>query len=124
MIKYKKFTVTGAANETTLDTAGITSLTDEKRKLISIIVSSQAQVGNNIVGFYEDDNVLEIPDYNVDTIESTGGANTQKSVAKITELPINLDLPVGKVFKAGIKCGATLKILYGAYKYEAEVLKK
>jgi hypothetical protein len=62
---------------------------------------------------------VEIYDYVLDTTESTGSTNTQKSTTKINEIPIDLVIDVGKRFKIAINCGGTAKNIYGAYKYEA-----
>ncbi len=115
-ILYQKFTVTGQANLTIYD-GGITSTDAEKKKVISIIVSTSGQVGNDVQLWLEREKKADIPDFNLDTVEASG-TNIYKSTNKINELPVDLEIPVGQTLKVAIKCGGTLKSLYGAYKYE------
>lgn len=117
MFQYKRFLVTGSANAEVLD-AGIQSTEEQKKRLISVLLTVEGYAGNDIVGWKENNRMVRIPDYLLDTWSDSGGANTLYSTRKWQEIPIDYVLPVGKPFKIGISCGATAKNLYGVYKYE------
>lgn len=116
--RTQRFSVTGVANVTTLDT-GLTSNTDEKYHLQGIYLRVSGWVDNIIIGMFMTTKILDIPDYLVHTDESTASGNTQKSVTLDRYFDINLDIPVGQTFKIGIQCGGTAKNLTGSYVYQA-----
>lgn len=117
MFQYKRFFVTGAANDEVLD-AGIQSTEEVEKRLISVLLAVEGYAGNDIVGWKENDRMVRIPDYLLDTWSDSGSTNTLHSTRKWQEIPIDYVLPVGKPFKIGIDCGATKKNLSGCYKYE------
>lgn len=115
-IYRQAFAVVGVANKDTSD-SGIASSDVEKRKILSIEITTSGQVGNTIRLWIEREQVQEIYDYNIDTVEASG-VNAYKSVNKINELIVNKEIPVGYTLKVSINCGATAKNIFGAYKYQ------
>lgn len=116
-IYRKEFTITGVANTTTEDT-GLTSTEAETKRLVGMRLFVSGQIGNIIKGHLEREKILGLYDYHIDTDESSGSANVQKSVGKEQYFEINQDIPLGKTFKVGITCGATAKNVFGSYDYE------
>lgn len=114
---YKAFTVVGVVNDTTLD-EGLPSILEEPRKLISVLINLDTHEGNVVEGWIGTKRVLEIYDYVLDTQEAAGGANAYMSTGKIVEIPVEMDIPPGELFKIGIRCGAAANDLFGAYKYD------
>lgn len=117
MVYFKKFSVTGQANQEVLD-SGIQSTETEKKRLLSVLIQVSGYADNDIVGYLETTKVFEIPDKLIDTDANTGSTNQQYSYNRINEIEVGVDMPVGSVFKVGIKCGATAKNIRGAYRYE------
>ena len=113
---YKQFTVTGVANVTTLD-AGLVSLVAEKVRIDAILITVQDWQGNTIEGWIGTERILEIPDYIIDSDADLGAANFPVSTTKLIRIPIQHDIPEGQIFKIGIRCGATLGVIYGSYEY-------
>ncbi|GAH78539.1 unnamed protein product [marine sediment metagenome] len=113
---YKSFSVTGIENKTVLD-SGLSSTTAEPKKLVSVLLKVSGHIDNEIVGFLERESKLEIPDYLVITDEASGTDMFRSTNRKI-EIPIDKEIPVGQTWKIGLKCGATLKVLKGSYRYE------
>lgn len=116
-IYYQRFAVTGAANVETLDT-GLESTTGFPKRIVSVIISVSGYADNIITGWVEEEQILTLPDYEVDTWADSGGTNTMHSTKKFIEIPIDRILDVGQRFKIGIECGGTAKNIRGAYKYE------
>jgi len=112
----KSFSITGSANTTIFDT-GLTSTEEEKRKLVGVIVSLSAQIGNIIEGWLEREKVVDLYDYVLNTHEASG-TNMYKSVNKELIIPIDMEIPVGQTFKMAVKSGATAINLFGSYIYE------
>jgi len=59
---------------------------------------------------------MSIPDYCCDTQEEAA-AQAALSATKMGRIPIEEDIPPGKIFKLALRCGATASDLYGAYEY-------
>lgn len=116
--RYKKFSVTGVTNTETLDTTGIQSTVAEPKHLKGLLVNVDDVVGNDVVGIIGQVAHLEIPDYLLDSEDTTGGANTVRSNHKFQFIELGLDMVVGEVFQIGITCGGTASNLRGAYVYE------
>ncbi len=115
--RYKKFAVTGVANDLALDT-GLSSTENEPKKLIGVMLNVVDQAGNTIEGWIETNLILEAPDYLFDAQTAAGAADAYASTVKTQFLQIDEVMEVGKIFKIGIRCGATNKDLFGAYVYE------
>ena len=117
---YKGFTVVGVANVTTAD-AGLVSLVDEPVRIEAVLINTDATEGNWIEGWIGTERVMEIPDYCLDTQEESAGATDPFSGTKIGRIPVEMDIAPGQIFKIGIRCGAVLRTLYGAYEYTKKV---
>lgn len=116
MAKYAKaFKITGLANLAVED-AGIKSSEGDHKHLEKIILSVTGQAGNVIEVWFEREKFFEIYDYSLDTSEASG-TNMYKSTAKLREIEIDRDIPVGKTIQAVIRCGASNKDVYGSYVY-------
>ena len=72
--------------------------------------------GNRIQGWIGTKKIMEIYDYNCDTQEEAA-AQTGLSVVKLGRIPVDADIPAGKIFKIGVACGGTANNLFGAYEY-------
>lgn len=117
MKRYQDFAVTGVANEEVLD-AGIASTEVHTKHVAAVLCNLNIQEGAYIVAYVDETEILKIPDYLIDTQESTGSTNTQKSTKKITRIEIDYTLEVGEKLQIGTLSGATGSDLYGAYEYE------
>ena len=118
MVYFQKFRITGVASKVTYDD-GLNSTSEEPKRLLSVLVQVEKYDAScNVQGFFEREKVFDIPSELVDTKESTGSTNTQKSFNRINEIEVGMDIPIGATFKAAIECGATDVDLVGAYRYE------
>jgi hypothetical protein len=113
---YKRFSVTGVANVTTLD-AGLVSLVGEKYRVNAILITISTYLNNVLEGWIGTERVLEIPDYVLDTFELNAATFNSRSVTKLIRIPIEMDIPEGQIFKIGVRCGAVANDIYGAYEY-------
>lgn len=112
---YKEFHVAGVINTPEYDD-GLMSPADKPITLRAVILNTSATEGNYIEGWIGNEKVLEIIDYCCDTQEEAVGF-TGLSVVKIGRLPVELDIPAGKIFKICIRCGGTASNLFGSYEY-------
>ena len=118
MLNYKGFKITGVINTTVYDT-GIGSTESEKRRLVEVLLMVSGQVGNVLQAFIGNERVVEnLYDYHLDTQESTGSANVQRSTSKVQRIAVDKELPTTDKFMVAIQCGATAKDVYGCYVYE------
>jgi len=118
MMIYKGFKIAGVINTTVYDD-GIGSTESEKRRLVEVLIAVSGVVGNVLHAFIGNERVIEnLYDYHLDTPDTTGAANVQRSTTKILRLPVDKELPTTDKFKLAIQCGATAKDVYGCYVYE------
>lgn len=117
MILHEGIRITGEVNKTIYDT-GLESTEKQPKRLISILAQVNAYKGNNLEGWIEKTRIFNIPDELIDTTESEATTLMPKSAQRINEIPVEIDLSVGEVFKAAIRCGATATNFIGAYVYE------
>ena len=118
MIYFQAFRITAIASDITYD-AGLASTTEEPKRILSMLVQVEKyDSAADVRGYFEREKVCDVPSELIDTPESTGSTNTQKSINRINEIEVGMDLPIGSVFKAAIKCGAVDVDLVGAYRYE------
>ncbi|GAH24542.1 unnamed protein product [marine sediment metagenome] len=113
----KYFNVTGVINTTTFD-SGLSSSAEAKKRLKSIIINVTKHTGQKIQGWLEREKVCELPDYCIDTQELTAADKHPKTMNKLNEIPVGVDMPIGSTFKIAVECGATKIDLFGAYRYE------
>lgn len=119
MRQFQLFRVTGVANTETLD-GGLKSTTAEPKRLIAVHLEMSAYAAtddNNVQLWHEQTKVSEFPEKSFRT--ELAAATVATNVAgKRSEIPVDLDIPAGEAAKIGIKCGATLTSIRGAYEYE------
>lgn len=114
---FKYFTKVGVANTTTY-ADGLTSSAEAPKRLKSVMVNLDMHSASKVEGWLEREKVFELPDELIDTGEF-GPSNTHpKSMNKLNEIPVGVDMPVGTTFKAAITCGGQAVTISGAYRYE------
>lgn len=117
MVLTQLFRLTGVANSVAYD-SGLKSTEVEKKRLISVNLVTTGMADNDIQGWHERAKVFDIPDRLIDYQTAAAPETYASPGARINEIEVGLDIPVGEVFKVAINCGATLKSLHGFYKYE------
>ena len=117
MIFRQYIKLTGGINDIKYDT-GLTSTPTEKKRLLSISLVVTDILNNQVQGYHEKAKVFDIPDLLIDEETIAGAINLAKPGARIGEIEVGLDIPVGEVFKLAIKCGAAAQDVYGCYNYE------
>jgi len=116
---FQMFRITGVANVVTFDT-GLKSTEVEKKRLIAVHVQMDAYAAtddNQVQGWHERSKVFELPEKMFPTEVSTATSSTA-APNKMPSVPVDLDIPVGEIFKAAIQCAATAINVRGAYEYE------
>ncbi|KKM76705.1 hypothetical protein LCGC14_1377390 [marine sediment metagenome] len=111
---YKRFSVGGVANVTTLD-AGLVSLVEEKVHIDAIFIMTNVWADNVIEGWIGNERVLELTDFIIITNDDL--VTNPRTTTQLIEIPINLDIPAGQIFKIGIRCGAAASNILGSYNY-------
>lgn len=117
MIFRQRFFVQGVINSIIYD-AGLLSTQSEKKKLLSIWLISDLTLDNDIQGYHERAKVFDVPDRLVDVEIDAHTTNLAKPGARINEIEVGLDIPVGETFKIAVKSGAAASAIYGCYNYE------
>lgn len=114
---YEPFTVAGVKDKEAWG-PDLESTEGEKKKIIAILVSVSAYAGNEVMWDIDRETIGGIPDYLLDTESDLGAANFPYSTTKISRIEVDHELAMGQKFRIGIKCGATISNLRGAYEYE------
>jgi hypothetical protein len=117
MVFRQRFKITGVENKIT-PADPITSTEAEKKRLLYIKLILSGIADNDIQIYHENTVVSEIPDRLLDYENLADVANQAKPGARVNELEVGFDIPVGHKVLAAIKCGATKKDVYGYYAYE------
>ena len=117
MIFRQYFHVAGQANTIIYDT-GLQSTAAEKKRLLSVSLIADEVALNQVQGYHERAKIFDLPDQLIDVESSTGNINLAKPGARINDIEVGLDIPVGETFKVAIKCAATPTDIYGTYNYE------
>lgn len=117
MILRQYIKITGAMNDIKYD-SGLTSTPTEKKRLVSISLVVNGLADNQVQGYHEKAKVFDIPDRLIDVELDAFSENEAKPGARMNEIEVGIDIPVGETFKLAIKCGATAKDIYGTYNYE------
>lgn len=73
---------------------------------------------NQVQGYHERAKVFDIPDRLIDVETAAGATDISKPGARINEIEVGLEIPVGETFKVAIKSGATATDILGTYNYE------
>lgn len=116
---FQLFRVTSSTNEIKYD-GGLKSTQLEKKKLTNIYVSLSVHGGsndNNFQGYLERANIFEIPEEMIPTLALAQGSLTE-SGERFLKIPVNLEIPIGEIFKVAMKVGATGCTFRGMYEYE------
>jgi len=113
---YQGFHVVGVANTTVLD-GGLVSTIEQPKRIDAVLVDTSVLLGNIIEGWIGNERVLEVPDYVVNTRELNAATFDSRSTTKIIRLPVQLDIPVGQIFKIGVRSAGVGETLDGAYEY-------
>jgi len=114
---FKYFKVTGVINTTTFD-AGLSSSAEAKKRLKSIIINVTKHTAQKVQGWLEREKVFELSAFCLDTQELTAADTHPKTMNKMNEIPVGVDMPVGSKFTVAVECGSSKIDLYGAYRYE------
>jgi len=117
MIFRQRFFVNGVASSIVYD-GGLLSTQSEKKRLLSVSVIASLILDNDVQGYHERAKVFDIPDRLIDVEVDAFTSAEPKAGARINEIEVGLDIPVGETFKVAIKCGAAPADLYGTYNYE------
>lgn len=113
----QKFTVTGEENKVVYD-PGLESSKENPKRLLSVLIQVTEYQGNDIQGWWEREKIFEIPDYLLDTVELQANTKQGKSVNRLNEIGVGMDIPVGSTFAVAVSSGATKCDIRGAYRYE------
>jgi len=116
---HQLFRETTATNEIKYD-GGLKSTKIEQKKLLNIHVQLSVHSGNNnndFQGYLERAKIFEIPEEMIPTLALAEGTLTE-SGERFLIIPVNIDIPVGEVFKVAMKVGATGCTFRGMYEYE------
>lgn len=117
MILRQRFFVQGVINSIVYDT-GLLSTQSEKKRLLSVWIIANLIHDNDIQGYHERAKVFDIPDRLMDVEVDTFDYTNPKPGARINEIEVGLEIPVGETFKVAVKSGATASAIYGTYNYE------
>ncbi len=118
---HQLFRVTSATNTIEYD-SGLKSTQIEKKKLLNIHVQLSVHSGNNnndFQGYLERAKIFEIPEEMIPTLDLAVGV-LNSAPHRFLIIPVNIDIPVGEVFKAAMKVGAIGCTFRGMYEYEIE----
>jgi len=99
--------INGVANSTVMG-EGLTSTEAEPKKLLAVIVTVSSKVGNYVEGWLERERKMNVIDYTLPTPD-----DYHKLVLDVDE-----DIPVGRTWKAALRCGGTPTNAYVTYIYE------
>ena len=116
---FQLFRITGVANTITYDD-GLKSTEAEQKRLISCRIEMERYAptdDNEVQGYHERAKVFDIPEKMFPWERETAVSMTPAGT-KISQVPVDLDIPTGETFKVALKCAATLSKLRGAYEYE------
>jgi len=117
-MEYFKYFSKACVASTTTYADGITSSQEAPKRLKSVMININLHSGDKVQGWLEREKVFELPDYLIDTQQLTGADTFPKSMNKINEIPVGVDMPVGTTFKVALECGGVGATICGAYRYE------
>jgi len=116
---FQLFRIVGVANAIVYDD-GLKSTEAEKKRLIACRMEMEKYSttdDNEVQGYHERAKVFDIPE-KMFPVEREDAETSAAASLKMTQVPVDLDLPAGETFKVALKCAATLSKLRGAYEYE------
>jgi hypothetical protein len=103
---YYSETITGSANATVYG-SGITSTEAEKKHLVELWVVVSARQGNFVEGWIEREKLVSV----IDQVLSLPADAYRVSV------PVDIDIDIGRTFKAAVRCGGAASNIYVTYVY-------
>jgi hypothetical protein len=118
MIFHQLFRITGSANAIVYDD-GLKSTDTEPKSLIAVGVQMDTYPATDDVdvqGYHERAKVFEIP-CKMFGQNAAATAAEQAGSERMREVDIDIDVPVGEVFKVAIKSAANAVNVRGYYKY-------
>ncbi|KKM77760.1 hypothetical protein LCGC14_1366820 [marine sediment metagenome] len=120
MILFQKIQFDGVANAITYDD-GLKSTEAEPKRLRAVLVELEKYDGTDdncqVQGYHERSKTFDIPDKLFPAELKT--ATAQKAAGqKMARILVEMDVPVGEVFKLAIKCASVAIAIRGAYEYE------
>lgn len=119
MILRQKFSIVASTNSIYYDDlGGLKSTEAEKKRLLSVSIVISTVADNDIQGYHERAKVFDVPDRLFDVESATGTINLAKPGARINELEVGIEIPVGETFKMAVLTGATGVTIKGTYNYE------
>jgi hypothetical protein len=116
---FQLFKVSAGANTIKYDD-GLKSTETEKKKLITCHVQLEKYAANedcDVQGWHERAKIFEFPQQYFSTELASATARTAAGELFI-EIPVDMEIPVGEVFKVAIKCESTAVDMRGVYEYE------
>ena len=116
---FQSFRIVGVPNAIVYDD-GLKSTEAEKKRLIACRMEMEKYSttdDNEVQGYHERAKVFDIPE-KMFPVEREDAETSAAASLKMTQVPVDLDLPAGETFKVALKCAATLSKLRGAYEYE------
>lgn len=116
---FQMFRITGVANSVIFDD-GLRSTEVEKKRLVKVHIQMDnyaATDDNQVQGWHERAKVFELPEKMFPT-EVYSATSSTAAPDKMPSVPVDLDIPVGEVFKVAMACAATDTDVRGAYEYE------
>jgi len=123
---FQSFRIVGVANSIIYD-EGLKSTEAEPKRLIAVHaqMNSYPNVADgdfaskeaDFQGWHERAKVFDMPAKMIPTMVSTATSSTvSEPLAKA--IPVDIDIPVGEIFKAAIKCADGAVKVRGVYEYE------
>jgi len=116
---FQLFRITGVANVITYD-GGLKSTAAEPKRLLAVHIQMDKHAGtddNDVQGYHEQAKVFDIPE-KLFPCCLTASVAPDKAEPTSKPVPVDIDLPVGDIFKVAIKCAATLCNMRGTYEFE------
>jgi hypothetical protein len=116
---HQAFRITGVANTITYD-SGLKSSETEPKRLVNVHVQMDKYAGtddNEFQGWHERAKVFDFPEKLIPS-EAVAVTASDVSEPRSKVIPVDIDIPVGEVFKASISCAATAVDVRGVYEYE------
>lgn len=119
MFLYQGFRITGGADA--IKYADPLQSTDaEQKRLVALAIQMDAYAGTDDVDIKLYHERAEILNISAKMFGQCGAALALEQVGseRITELPIDIDIPKGESIKAAVQCAGEAENVRGYYKYE------
>jgi len=120
MIFFQHIQFDGTANSIAYDD-GLKSTESEKKRCLAVHVELEKYDGTDddvqVQGYHERSKVFDIPEKMFNTELKTATVEVAY-VKKLSRIPVELDIPVGEIFKLAIKCASVAVDIRGMYEYE------